>query len=45
MVRLEDGRFVLTTGNLLLNSSVGELKAKLDKINGIGKEDLRTLFF
>ena len=45
IVRLEDGRFVLTTGNLLLNSNVGELKAKLDKINGTGKEDLRTLFF
>ena len=45
MVRLENGRFVLTTGNLLLSSSVGELRSKLDRINNIGREDLKTLFF
>jgi len=45
IVRLEDGRFVLTTGNLLLSSNVGELRVKLDKINNVGKEDLKTLFF
>jgi len=45
MIRIEDGRFVLTTGNLILNSKVGELKVKLDRINSVGKEDLKTLFF
>jgi hypothetical protein len=45
IIRFEDARFVLTTGNLILNSKVGELKVKLDKINSFGKDDLKTLFF
>lgn len=45
LVRLEDGRFVLTTGNLILNSKVSDLKDKLDKINSFDKEGLKTLFF
>jgi hypothetical protein len=45
LVRLENGEFVLTTGNLILNSHVGDLKEKLDKINSFGKEGLKTLFY
>ena len=45
MVRLEDKKFLLTTGNLILNSSVGDLKEKLDKINSYDKEGLKELFF
>lgn len=45
LVRLEKGEFVLTTGNLILNSQVGDLKNKLDKINSFGKEGLKTLFY
>jgi hypothetical protein len=45
LVRLEKGKYVLTTGNLILNSHVGDLKDKLEKINSIGKEGLKTLFY
>ncbi len=45
LVRLEKGKYMLTTGNLILNSQVGDLKDKLDKINSIGKEGLKTLFY
>lgn len=45
LVRLENSEFVLTTGNLILNSHVGDLKDKLDKINSFGKEGLKTLFY
>lgn len=45
IIRLEDKKFLLTTGNLILNSSVGDLKEKLDKINSYSKEGLKELFF
>jgi len=45
MVRLEDGKFVLTTGNLILNTSVSELKGKLDSINSYDKAGLKELYF
>jgi hypothetical protein len=45
LIRLEDGKFILTTGNLILNSMVSDLKDKLDKINSFDKEGLKTLFF
>jgi hypothetical protein len=45
IVRLEDGKFMLTTGNLILNSMVSELKDKLDNINSYDKESLKTLFY
>ncbi len=45
LVRLEKGKFLLTTGNLILNSQVVDLKDKLDKINSFGKEELKTLFY
>jgi hypothetical protein len=45
LVRLEDERFVLTTGNLILNSQVSDLKVKLENINSFDKEGLKTLFF
>ena len=45
MVRIDDGKFNLTTGNLILNSSVGDLKDKLDKINSFDKDSLKTLYY
>lgn len=45
MVRLEDGRFVLTTGNLMSGSMAGELKQKIDNINNFSHDELKTLFF
>jgi hypothetical protein len=45
MVRLEDDNFVLTTGNLILNTSVGELKGKLNAINSYDKAGLKELYF
>ncbi len=45
MVRFEDGRFVLTTGNLISGSMIGELKLKIDNINSFSQNELKTLFF
>jgi hypothetical protein len=45
IVRLEDGKFVLTTGNLVLNASVNELKKKLDNINSFDISELKGLFY
>ncbi len=45
MVRLDDGRFVLTTGNLMSAQGIGELKQKIDNINSFSQEELKTLFF
>jgi hypothetical protein len=44
-IRLDEGKFILTTGNLILNSKVSDLKNKLDKINSFDSEGLKTLFF
>jgi hypothetical protein len=44
-VRLEEGKFILTTGNLILNKRVNDLKDKLNKINCFDSEGLKTLFF
>ncbi len=45
MVRIENGKFVLTTGNLVSGSRAGELKQKIDNINSFSHDDLKTLFF
>ncbi len=45
IVRLENGKFVLTTGNLILNSNVTELKEKLDNINSFDRSELKGLFY
>jgi hypothetical protein len=45
MVRLEDGRFVLTTGNLMPGLMIGKLKQKIDNINSFSQDELKTLFF
>ncbi|HAX92881.1 MAG TPA: hypothetical protein DCY25_02850 [Bacteroidales bacterium] len=45
MVRLEDGRFVLTTGNLIPGPMTGELKQKIDDINSFSQDELKTLFY
>jgi hypothetical protein len=45
IIRLEDEKFVLTTGNLLPNNRVDELKGKIDRINSHDKKGLKDLFF
>lgn len=45
LVRLENGKFVLTTGNLMSGSMAGELKLKIDNINSFSADELKTLFF
>jgi len=45
IVGLEDETFLLTTGNLVVNSRVDELKKKLDYINSYDKAGLKELFF
>lgn len=45
LVSLEEGNFVLTTGNLLYNSNVDELSRKIDQINSFGKKELKDLYF
>jgi Family of unknown function (DUF6272) len=44
MIRLEDTEYTLTTGNLILNEKVEDLKGKLDTINKYDKVGLKELF-
>ena len=44
MIRLDGGVYSLTTGNLILNSKVAQLKKKLDTINNCDKAGLKELF-
>jgi hypothetical protein len=44
MIRLEDDVYTLTTGNLILNEKVEDLKRKLDTINKYDKVGLKELF-
>jgi hypothetical protein len=44
IIRLEDDEYTLTTGNLILNERVEDLKAKLDIINEYDKVGLKELF-
>jgi hypothetical protein len=44
MIRLEGDEYTLTTGNLILNENVEDLKGKLDTINKYDKVGLKELF-
>jgi len=44
LIRLEEDVYTLTTGNLILNEKVEDLKGKLDTINKYGKVGLKELF-
>ena len=44
LIRLEDDEYTLTTGNLILNEKVEDLKGKLDTINKFDKVGLKELF-
>jgi hypothetical protein len=44
MIRLENGEYSLSTGNLILNSKVEHLKEKLETINKFDKVGLKELF-
>lgn len=45
MIRIEDRKFVLSTGNLIHNRKVGELRMKLDTINSYDRNGLKGLFY
>jgi hypothetical protein len=44
MIRMKDKIYSLTTGNLILNSKVEELKAKIDDVNSYDKPGLKEAF-
>lgn len=44
LIRLEEGKFVLSTGNLIPNAGISSLKAKLDSVNAIDRKDLTGMF-
>ncbi|MCX6326248.1 MAG: SiaB family protein kinase [Bacteroidia bacterium] len=44
MIRMEDKVYSLTTGNLILNTEVDQLKEKLDTINKYDRVGLKELF-
>ena len=44
MIRIEGDEYTLTTGNLILNENVEDLKGKLDTINKYDKVGLKELF-
>jgi hypothetical protein len=44
MIKMDEGSFYLTTGNLILNTDVGILRQKLDVINNHDKSALKDLF-
>lgn len=44
MIRLNNGIYSLTTGNLIANEKVASLKEKLDTINNLDKEGVKELF-
>jgi len=44
LIRLEDEAYIITTGNLIKNENVDDLKNKLDLINKNDKTGLKELF-
>jgi hypothetical protein len=44
MIRYKDKIYSLTTGNLILNTSIDQLKEKLDTINNYDKSGLKAFF-
>ncbi|MFO7622215.1 MAG: SiaB family protein kinase [Bacteroidales bacterium] len=44
IIRFEDGLFLLSTGNLVLNSGIDELRQKLDTLNEHNNTELKDLF-
>lgn len=45
IIRIEDNRFILTTGNLVSNTMVNSLKDKLELINSKDKAGLKELYY
>lgn len=41
MIKRDPDAYVIMTGNYILNSSVSGLKAKIEKVNSLSKEELR----
>lgn len=45
MLRIIDRKFHITTGNLISQDSVGDLKEKLDHVNSLDREGLKNMFY
>ncbi|MFZ0283482.1 MAG: SiaB family protein kinase, partial [Bacteroidales bacterium] len=45
MVRIEDQKFLISTGNLIHNMNIRNLRGKLDNINSYDRSELKDLFF
>lgn len=45
VLKLENGRFIITTANLVLNENVDELDNKIDQINRMNVQELRDLYY
>jgi hypothetical protein len=44
MVKHVDGKFIVRTGNFILNSGIAELKRKLAMVNALTTDELRALY-
>lgn len=44
VVRKEEGKFVVAAGNLVLNEQVDELRFKLNRVNQLDNEALKSLY-
>lgn len=45
MIRIRDSKFHITTGNLIQEENVGDLKDKLDTVNSLDREGLKNRFY
>jgi coenzyme F420-reducing hydrogenase delta subunit len=44
MVGKQENEYIVISGNSIMNENIAELKAKLDKINGLDKDGLKELY-
>ena len=44
MVKEQDGKFIVSAGNLVQNDQVEDLKFKLDRVNQLDDEALKSLY-
>jgi len=45
VLRFDNGRFIITTANLVMNDKVDELNKKLDLVNSMKRGELKELFY
>jgi hypothetical protein len=45
ILKIKNGKFIITTGNLILNNNIKELEYKIDQINNRSLEELKELYY